>query len=613
MGSDPDYTEFYGLIPATGDERAAAARSMLEAHGVDTAAADRLELRYYDPETMLEAREILQAICAAAPARVDLGKNDLTKANEFQITPIQDTITMPVVVVPISASLWAALPVRPDGPACIWPAVRGHGVWNQITIPATSGRPLYLAATMPDALAIEAAGASAVYVSGRDLPQLMDACRQHPPSGVVVCLPDAQGSAGSMQGISDRLASEGINAMTPQPEDLQLSDDTGSRVWAGAWNAAAVGLLSGWIEGFEGRLSTDSTAEKLQYRAETSGAGVSGFMDRIYAADADDAIPTGIQDLDTALGGGMLPGLYILGAESSVGKTSLAIQMAYNISDAGNDVLFFSCEQSADELTAKGISRLTKRVAAQYGQFDRGQSARSILYKSCEWAGRYPDREIVDRAAELYAAGAAHLWIIEADVWRDADGRGPGQRIGLDTIQAAVKRHHGLTGRYPVVFVDYLQILMADDPTGKRSDKQLMDDTVTTLRGLAKSCRIPVFAISALNRTSYGGPVEYQSFKESGSIEYSSDVLMGLFFDGLEAAGTDKKIMKQNHEIREASRQSRYVDLELRILKNRIGPKDTLCLQHDQWYGDFMPRTKPQDPGDDCDRQRALDSMFDRG
>ena len=70
---------------------------------------------------------------------------------------------------------------------------------------------------------------------------------------------------------------------------------------------------------------------------------------------------TGFENLDRITN--LYPGLYVLGAISSLGKTTFACQLADQLSEAGEHVLFFSLEQSRFELVTKGLSRLTaKRI-----------------------------------------------------------------------------------------------------------------------------------------------------------------------------------------------------------------------------------------------------------
>jgi replicative DNA helicase len=60
------------------------------------------------------------------------------------------------------------------------------------------------------------------------------------------------------------------------------------------------------------------------------------------------------------------------------------------------------------------------------------------------------------------------------------------------------------------------------------NDNQNMDKNVMGLKRLGRDCKIPIIGISSFNRASYKEDVSMSSFKESGAIEYSSDVLIGL-------------------------------------------------------------------------------------
>ena len=104
--------------------------------------------------------------------------------------------------------------------------------------------------------------------------------------------------------------------------------------------------------------------------------------------------------------------------------------------------------------------------------------------------------------------------------------------IGVEQIRAAVDKHIRLTGRTPVVVIDYLQILAPADI--KASDKQNTDKAVLELKRLSRDKKLPVLAISSLNRENYNAPISMTAFKESGAIEYSSDVLLGLQYKGMD-------------------------------------------------------------------------------
>jgi replicative DNA helicase len=74
-------------------------------------------------------------------------------------------------------------------------------------------------------------------------------------------------------------------------------------------------------------------------------------------------IPTGFLKLNNLLGGGIYAGLYVVGGISSLGKTSIVLQIADFIAGRGKDVLFFSLEMSKIELVAKSLSRIVFSIS----------------------------------------------------------------------------------------------------------------------------------------------------------------------------------------------------------------------------------------------------------
>lgn len=248
---------------------------------------------------------------------------------------------------------------------------------------------------------------------------------------------------------------------------------------------------------------------------------------------------TGIKGLDMALGGGLNQGLYIIGAPSSVGKTTLALQMADELAAHGRDVAFFTMEQSGVELVAKSLSRLTTRVAFEARKDLDGiaMTAGEILFKEFSDAQNH----IMAEAVYLYADYGKRITVFE--------GRKSAEEVRT-AVQGLVDR-----GLSPVVFVDYLQILAPKDP--RMSDKQAVDATVTELRGIARDFNLPLIAISSIRRGSYEKEISEDDFKESGGIEYSADVLMAL-----QSADPAKMAEEKTKDQRK---------VKIKILKNRLG------------------------------------------
>ena len=290
--------------------------------------------------------------------------------------------------------------------------------------------------------------------------------------------------------------------------------------------------------------------ENVEYKQTyCAKALLGGFIDGIAANVNTEAIPTGFKALDNILDGGFYEGLYGIGAISSLGKTTFALQIADQIAEYGHQVLIFSLEMSQNELIAKSISRNTfKRVIATSGDAKNAKTTRGIMTGK-----KYPfynqtERELIKAAVNDYDNIAENLFIRE--------GMG---NVGADTIVEQVKEHIRKGNKPPVVIVDYLQILMPHSERG--TDKTNTDYAILTLKRLSRDYKIPVVVISSFNRENYSNKVSMQAFKESGAIEYSTDVLIGLQLMGTGAKDFDVDTAK--------SKNPR--EIEAVILKNRNG------------------------------------------
>lgn len=74
------------------------------------------------------------------------------------------------------------------------------------------------------------------------------------------------------------------------------------------------------------------------------------------------AFPTGFSILDGILNGGLREGLTVIGALSGLGKTTMLLQIANNIAEQGEDVIYFSLEMNKSELLTRTISRLSYQI-----------------------------------------------------------------------------------------------------------------------------------------------------------------------------------------------------------------------------------------------------------
>ena len=290
-------------------------------------------------------------------------------------------------------------------------------------------------------------------------------------------------------------------------------------------------------------------AQKEEYLKTSTASHLQEFIDGIADSVNTPFIPTGFPNLDKVLEGGLYEGLYILGAISSLGKTTLALQIADQIAESGQDVLIFSLEMARSELMAKSISRLTVLdVLENKGNLRDAKTTRGITTGT-----RYKDysrteTELIQRAIKAYGAYAGNIYIHE--------GIG---NIGTAQIRETVKKHIRFTGKKPTVLIDYVQILAPADI--RATDKQNTDKAVLELKRLSRDFKIPVLGISSFNRANYSAAVTMEAFKESGSLEYGSDVLIGLQLKGAGGDGFNTNKAKQKNPR----------EIELVVLKNRNG------------------------------------------
>ena len=285
------------------------------------------------------------------------------------------------------------------------------------------------------------------------------------------------------------------------------------------------------------------------------------FTNKIINSKDYQTTSTGFDRLDDVLGGGFRAGLYVLGAISSLGKTTLLMQVADQIAQSGTDVLVFSLEMSKDELYSKSISRITAQTVLDNAKKYSIRDAKTTLgiIEGTRYE-KYSDKEkqLINSAIDQYSEIGKHLYIYE----------GVGN-IGVEQIANTAKMHARITGKPPVIIIDYLQILAPYSE--KSTDKQNTDKAVLELKRLSRDLEATVFAISSFNRDNYSKQVNMASFKESGAIEYSSDVLLGLQFTAMDDENRDPT--GTNFVETEKAREIRNVTLK--VLKNRNGKVGT--------------------------------------
>ena len=288
--------------------------------------------------------------------------------------------------------------------------------------------------------------------------------------------------------------------------------------------------------------------KKQLYLNNSTEKQLESFLEGIKDENLVKPIPTGFKLLDETLNGGIKQGLYAIGAISSLGKTTLVHQIADNLSKDGHDVLFFSLEMDRFQMMSKSLSRLSYQIAEEEGQdTDKFALCHSDIVQAYKLQGK--QTEMLDKAVDLYKANYARNIRYEY-----------GAKSG-EEIARVVDNHIKYTEKKPIVIVDFLQYVKGT----KQDARMATNENVAILKDLVVKHGIPVILISSFNRSSYKTQASMESFKESGEIEYISDVLIGLQLKGCQGDGDNIQTKIDENKAKPIR------SVELKLLKQRDG------------------------------------------
>lgn len=228
-------------------------------------------------------------------------------------------------------------------------------------------------------------------------------------------------------------------------------------------------------------------------------AYVAGAIDRIQAlADGETkpGIPTRIPDFDRRIGGGLKGGkLVILAARPSVGKSSLAEQIALNLALDGHAAAMFSMEMENAEMTDRAICNIG---LVDYERYQTGK------LNDSEW-GYLSDAVERLRGLPLYFDDQAAMTLPQ-----------------IAAKARSLKRKHDLK----LLVIDYIQLCSSTNP--KLSRHHQLEEISRGLKALAKQLQISILALSQLNREvekRTSGRPTLSDLKESGAIEEDADIV----------------------------------------------------------------------------------------
>ncbi len=231
-------------------------------------------------------------------------------------------------------------------------------------------------------------------------------------------------------------------------------------------------------------------------------------LDRLHKSDGKlRGVPTGFKELDAKLSGFQNSDLIILAARPSMGKTSLALDIARKIAVNDNyPVAIFSLEMSSQQLV--------DRMLAADSNVDAWKLRTGKL--------------TTDEEFNLIRESLDHL--SKAPIF--IDDQASNNILGMRSVARKLKRQHGLS----LIIVDYLQLMAPTQSRGSDSMVQQVTEISRSLKHLARELDVPVIALSQLSRAveSRGGRPRLSDLRDSGSIEQDADVVMFIHRENLE-------------------------------------------------------------------------------
>ncbi|MGN0551920.1 MAG: DnaB-like helicase C-terminal domain-containing protein [Oscillospiraceae bacterium] len=457
------------------------------------------------------------------------------------------------VIIPTSSSTYEArnTEIEPNSADRSGYKCRKHGrshIFNGSVLESEKEKPVFITEGCFDAMSIIQCGGQAAALGGISNIVLLAAAldKVTPSVPLIIALDNDEAGRAASEKLSRKLTQLGISYIDGSvvsgkyhdPNDRLINDREGLE--------AAVSELSDRAM----ERSAPGNEQREQYLRTSAYYSIKELKEHIRKNALRPALSTGFYQIDNELGGGIYTGLYVIGAVSSLGKTTFSLQLADNLAKKGTDVLFFSVEQSRFELMAKSISRETFSVCrSRKLNISNAKSSLDILSGGKYSSFSETERSVTEAAFGAYESYSGHLFIYEGD-----------GTISVESIREKVKDYIAYTGnKEPVVFIDYLQLLSCDDD--RATDKQRTDRNITYLKQLSRDFDIPVIAVSSLNRQNYSEKINMAAFKESGAIEYGSDVLIGL-----QLKGAGEKDFDIN-----AAKAKDPREVEFTVIKNRNG------------------------------------------
>ena len=250
-------------------------------------------------------------------------------------------------------------------------------------------------------------------------------------------------------------------------------------------------------------------------------------------------------------------GLYVIGGTPATGKTTFCWQLLDQLSKSGETCIYCSYEMSRLELFSKTVSRELWQ--------NHGVTLTAADIRRGAWTGALD--VIIEELQEKPGTKVIELSTETVDDL-------------IKLLTPIVKK----SNKPPVICIDYLQII----PTDKENTKQGIDDTVRKLKLFQRETNTTFIVVSSFNRMNYTLTVSFESFKESGNIEFTADVIWALQPNIVNKfnSGTD---VNKVRKLLEFAKKNQPREIQLKCLKNRSGNNYDCYFQYYSAHDFFKP------------------------
>jgi len=336
------------------------------------------------------------------------------------------------------------------------------------------------------------------------------------------------------------------------------------------------------IQGELYKISTDSatselkdmeliTGDTLNYIKEMKKLGNKHLIGETTGFEALDRRTTGFNEGD----------LIIIAARPAMGKTALVLNMALANVEANKGVIFFSLEMPAEQLMLRMLAAKT-----------------SIPLQNLR-KGDMDDQQWSNLTAAFDDLNQKKLFVDD------------GGSVNINQLRARVRKlAQNEANNISLVVIDYLQLMQG---TGNKDRHQEVSDISRGLKMLAREMKIPIIALSQLNRGLENRPDKrpmLSDLRESGAIEQDADIIMFVYRDDVykerDEARKEKEAKDKGEEYKSTFVNKPVEEAEVIIGKQRNGPIGTVKLDFHKQYTRFANK-----PNDDVTGAAPVEVVFE--